>query len=182
MGKLGDLIKALSDAVTGGPRRGRTAVPATRTRPSRPDAGDSPGEAGPDATVEVDPNRIGPVRMSYSPRTDGTPDPGEIVWTWVPYEERDGRGKDRPVLVVAVEPGGTYLGVQLTSKDHDGEGDYVPIGAGGWDGEDRPSWVVLDRVLRVHEGGMRREASALPREAFVKVEQRLHQRYGWLTR
>jgi hypothetical protein len=41
--------------------------------------------------------------MGYSPETDGAPDPGEIVWTWVPFEEDDGRGKDRPVLVVAVE-------------------------------------------------------------------------------
>ena len=41
--------------------------------------------------------------MSYEPQTDGAPDPGEVVWTWVPFEENDGRGKDRPVLVVAVE-------------------------------------------------------------------------------
>jgi hypothetical protein len=116
-----------------------------------------PGESGPDATAEVDPHRIGPVRMSYSPQTDGAPDPGEVVWTWVPFEENDGRGKDRPVLVVAAEPAGTYLAVQLTSKDHDGEGDFISVGAGGWDGGHRPSWVSLDRVIRVHEGGMRRE-------------------------
>ena len=91
--------------------------------------------------------------MSYSPRTDGAPDPGEVVWTWVPYEENDGRGKDRLVPVVAVESAGSYLAVQLTSKDHDGEGDFVPVGAGGWDGEHRPSWVNLDRVIRVREGG-----------------------------
>ena len=117
--------------------------------------------------------------MSYSPHTDGAPDPGEIVWTWVPFEENDGRGKDRPVLVVAVESAGTYLAVQLTSKDHDGQGDYVSVGAGRWDGEHRPSWVNLDRVIRVHEGGMRREAAALPREPFERVAGRLHQRYGW---
>jgi hypothetical protein len=64
-------------------------------------------------------------------QTDGVPDPGEVVWTWVPFEENDGRGKDRPVLVVAVESAGTYLAVQLTSKDHDGEGDFVSVGAGG---------------------------------------------------
>jgi hypothetical protein len=138
-----------------------------------------PGEFGPDATTEVDPHRIGPVRMSYSPQTDGAPDPGEIVWTWVPFEENDGRGKDRPVLVVAAESAGTFLAVQLTSKDHDGKGDFVPIGAGGWDGEHRPSWVNLDRVIRVREGGMRREAAALPREPFERVTKRLHQRYGW---
>jgi len=34
-------------------------------------------------------------------------------------------------------------------------------------------------VIRVHEGGMRREASALPREPFERVTDRLRQRYGW---
>jgi PemK-like, MazF-like toxin of type II toxin-antitoxin system len=150
-----------------------------QARSSCADAEVSPGEFGPDATVEVDPHRIGPVRMSYSPHMDGAPDPGEVAWTWVPFEEHDGRGKDRPVLVVAVESAGTYLAVQLTSKAHDGEGDFVSVGAGGWDGEHRPSWVNLDRVIRVHEGGMRREAAALPREPFERVTGRLHQRYGW---
>ena len=150
-----------------------------RARSSGADAEVLPGESGPDATAEVDSHRIGPVRMSYSPQTDGTPGPGEVVWTWVPFEENDGRGKDRPVLVVAAEPAGTYLAVQLTSKDHNGEGDFVSVGAGGWDGEHRPSWVNLDRVIRVHEGGMRREAAALPREPFERVTGRLQQRYGW---
>jgi len=53
--------------------------------------------------------------MSYSPVRDGNPDPGEIVWTWVPFEENNGQGKDRPVLVVAAEKNGTLLAVQLTS-------------------------------------------------------------------
>jgi hypothetical protein len=185
MGLLGDLIRTVSDAVTGGRRRGRAPSRESgqrgerRARPSGADAEVSPGEFGPDATTEVDPHRIGPVRMSYSPQPDGAPDPGEIVWTWVPFEENDGRGKDRPVLVVAVESAGTFLAVQLTSKDHDGEGDFVPIGAGGWDGGHRPSWVNLDRVIRVREGGMRREAAALQREPFERVTKRLHQRYGW---
>jgi len=180
MGLLGDLIKTVSDAVTTGRRgSGAPSREARRARSSRADADFPPGEFGPEATVEVDPHRIGPVRMSYSPQTDGAPDPGEVVWTWVPFEENDGRGKDRPVLVVAVESAGTCLAVQLTSKDHDGEGDYVSVGAGGWDGEHRPSWVNLDRVIRVHEGGMRREAAALPREPFERVTGRLRQRYGW---
>jgi PemK-like, MazF-like toxin of type II toxin-antitoxin system len=206
MGLLGDLIKTVSDVMTSGRRRGGAPSreagrkdgrrPAARSSSSSPaaahrdpvreparssgaDAEVLPGESGPDATVEVDPHRVGPVRMSYSPQADRAPDPGEVVWTWVPFEENDGRGKDRPVLVVAVEPAGTYLAVQLTSKDHDGEGDFVSVGAGGWDGEHRPSWVNLDRVIRVHEGGMRREAAALPREPFEQVTDRLQQRYGW---
>src|SRR6188474_2899857 len=42
----------------------------------------------------------GKVKAEYAPRADGKPDPGEIVWTWVPYEEDHTRGKDRPVLIV----------------------------------------------------------------------------------
>ena len=178
MGFLGDLIKTLSDAMTGGRKQRGGPAPAPGEARS-PGEAPSPGEYGSDATVEVDPQRIGPVRTAYCPRTDGAPDPGEVVWTWVPFQENDGRGKDRPVLVVAAEPAGTYLAVQLTSKNHDGDGEYVPVGVGGWDGERRPSWVDLDRVIRVHEGGMRREAAALAREPFERVTDRLHQRYGW---
>jgi hypothetical protein len=116
--------------------------------------------------------------MTYVPSTDGNPDPGEIVWTWVPYEERDGRGKDRPVLLVASEPGGTALALQLTSKPHNGN-DFVAIGTGRWDGEGRASWVALDRVFRVHPDGMRREAAALDATSFRMVADALASRYGW---
>lgn len=142
----------------------------------------SPGRHGPEATVEVDPKRVGRVSMSYSPSTDGNPDPGEIVWTWVPYEERDGRGKDRPVLIVATERNGALLAAQLTSKSHDGESDYVLIGAGKWDSEGRTSWVNLDRIFRVHPSGMRREAASLDSKRFQVVARALHARYGWTER
>lgn len=139
----------------------------------------SPGREGATATVEADPRRVGAVRTEYAPEKDGDPDPGEIVWTWVPYEENDGRGKDRPVLVVARERAGTLLAVQLTSKDRRGDNDFVAIGTGPWDREERPSWVAVDRVLRVHEAGMRREACALDRGRFNLVVLRLRERYGW---
>ncbi|MGW0914470.1 type II toxin-antitoxin system PemK/MazF family toxin [Streptomyces sp. NPDC002784] len=138
-----------------------------------------PGRQGPFATVEADPREVGRVRTEYSPAHDGDPDPGEIVWTWVPYEENDGRGKDRPVLVVAGEPGGTVLAVQLSSKRHDAHRDWVAIGRGPWDRSGRDSWVAVDRVLRLHERGMRREACALDRMRFNAVRHRLRERYGW---
>jgi hypothetical protein len=154
--------------------------PPTGSRPAAPSGQpSSPGQTGPTATVEVDPRQIGAVRMTYSPSTDGAPDPGEVVWTWVPFEERDGRGKDRPVLVVAAEKGGTYLAVQLTSKSHQGDAEFVPIGSGKWDSSGRPSWVNVDRVFRLHPGGMRRETAGLPPAAYAAVETRLRQRYGW---
>lgn len=147
---------------------------------SRADASpDLPGSTGPAATTEADPAHVGPVRTSYAPNRDGDPDPGEVVWTWVPFEENDGRGKDRPVLVVAREAAGTLLAVQLSSKQHDHDREWVPIGVGPWDGAGRESWVDLDRVLRVHEAGMRREACALDRPRFDQVVRRLRERYGW---
>jgi hypothetical protein len=138
-----------------------------------------PGAAGPYATTEAAPHDVGPVRTSYAPDHDGDPDPGEIVWTWVPFEENDGRGKDRPVLVVAREAGGTLLAVQLSSKRHDHDREWVPIGTGPWDREGRESWVSVDRVLRLHEQGMRREACALDRGRFQLVADRLRELYGW---
>ncbi|MFJ2017721.1 type II toxin-antitoxin system PemK/MazF family toxin [Streptomyces nodosus] len=146
---------------------------------------DVPGRYGPSATTEADPHDVGPVRTEYAPAHDGDPDPGEIVWTWVPFEENDGRGKDRPVLVVAREAAGTLLAVQLTSKRHDGthaHGDprhWVPIGHGPWDRSERDSWVYIERVIRVHDAGMRREACALDRGRFNLVVHHLQERYGW---
>lgn len=117
--------------------------------------------------------------MSYSPTLDAEPDPGEVVWTWVPYEENDGRGKDRPVIIVAGEKGGSFLAVQLTSKAHDDDGDFVELGAGPWDSEARPSWANIDRVFRVWPEGVRREAAALDALRYTRVQSALARRYGW---
>ncbi len=184
---LSSLASALSGAVRGALRTGSARGAGSRGRgPGRRRNGEEapPGRYGADATVEVDPRSIGPVRMAYHPTRDGDPDPGEIVWTWVPFEENDGRGKDRPVLVVAAEqarPGRTptVLAVQLTSRDHSDDADFVSIGAGSWDGEHRPSWVNIDRVMRVHPTGMRREAAALDEAGYGRVEAALRRRYGW---
>ncbi len=147
-------------------------------RTPRPGPEASPGRYGGSATVQIDPRRVGRVDIAYNPAMDGDADPGEIVWTWVPYEENDGRGKDRPVLVVAREPGGTVLGLQLTSKPHDDTGD-VAIGAGAWDSAGRPSWVRLERVFRLHQAGVRREAVALDAARFALVARELSRRFGW---
>ncbi|OEU88403.1 growth inhibitor PemK [Streptomyces abyssalis] len=138
-----------------------------------------PGRSGHAATQEVEPADVGRVRTAYAPDPDGDPDPGEIVWTWVPYEEDDGRGKDRPVLIVAREDRGTVLGVQLTSRERDGQAGWLPLGTGPWDRSGRDSWVGTERVLRVHPDGMRREACALDRARFNRVVHRLQQIYAW---
>ncbi len=143
------------------------------------DTGDRPGQTGPGATVEVPPPGRAALTLSYAPSLDGDPDAGEIVWTWVPYDERDGRGKDRPVLVIARADEDSVYAVRLTSKSHDGDRDYLAIGAGEWDPQARPSWVDVEQIYLVHAAGMRREASILDPARFRRVTTALQDRYGW---
>jgi hypothetical protein len=118
-------------------------------------------------------------RVSYAPDLDGRADPGEIVWTWVVYEEDSSRGKDRPVLVVGRD-GNTLLGLMLSSQErHGADRGWVGIGSGSWDHEGRASWVRLDRVLDVPEEGIRREGAILDRETFEVVAARLRSQYSW---
>lgn len=117
--------------------------------------------------------------IAYAPDLDGAADPGEIVWAWVAFEESDGRGKDRPVLVVGRD-GDDLLGLMLSSRpDRAGDPQWISIGSGGWDREGRESFVRLDRVLQVGEHGIRREGSVLDRERFDRVAAQLRGRYGW---
>ena len=118
-------------------------------------------------------------RLVYAPDLDGRADPGEVVWTWVVYEDDPSRGKDRPVLVVGRDRR-TLLGLMLSSQErHRNEHEWVGIGSGPWDYEARPSWVRLDRVLDVPEEGIRREGAILERETFEIVAARLRRDYSW---
>ena len=118
-------------------------------------------------------------RVMYAPDLDGKADPGEIVWTWVVYEDDPTRGKDRPVLVVGRDRH-TLLGLMLSSQvHHQGESDWIGIGAGSWDYEGRASWVRLDRVLDVPEEGIRREGAILERDKFEVIAARLRAGYSW---
>lgn len=118
-------------------------------------------------------------RIVYSPSLDGKADPGEVVWTWVVYEDDPTQGKDRPVLVVGRNRS-TLLGLMLSSKEHHGDDkNWIGIGSGDWDYEGRASWVRLDRVLDVPEEGIRREGAIMPRETFDIVATRLRAQYSW---
>ncbi|BBN47549.1 type II toxin-antitoxin system PemK/MazF family toxin [Mycobacterium avium] len=118
-------------------------------------------------------------KLVYAPKLDGRADPGEIVWTWVVYEDDPSRGKDRPVLVVGRDRS-TLLGLMVSSQErHAADPEWVGIGSGSWDYEGRPSWVRLDRVLVVPEEGIRREGAILDREVFDVVAARLRAQYAW---
>lgn len=174
---LSRLVRASARALT--PKASRTSAPKTsrRTDPAR--GGAEPGQQRGTETREVAPRARGALRITYAPNRDGDPDAGEIVWTWVPYSENDGRGKDRPVLVIARESVDRVYVVRLTSKDRDGDRDYLPIGSWEWDAQRRPSWVDIEQIYSVHATGMRREAAALDLDRFVRVASALQKRYGW---
>ena len=112
----------------------------------------------------------------YAPEIDGEPDPGEVVWAWVSYEEDASQGKDRPVLLLAPQDT-QWLGLMLTSQDHDRDAaeearygrHWMGVGSGGWDREGRPSEVRLDRLLVLPADTIRREGSALEQAVFEQV-------------
>ncbi|MCL8025094.1 type II toxin-antitoxin system PemK/MazF family toxin [Nocardioides bruguierae] len=124
------------------------------------------------------------LKVSYAPRPDGKPDPGEVVWAWVTYEEDPRQGKDRPVLLVARDRKRLY-GLMLTSQDHDRDATqearwgryWMDVGSGAWDRQRRPSEVRLDRLIELEETSVRREGAALERvrfEAVVTEARRFH--------
>ncbi len=166
-GRLGTALMGLLD------RRSGIAGPVGRRermrRAQRP-AGAQPGD--PD--------------LAYGPRQDGRPDPGEVVWAWVPYDEGDGRGKDRPVLVIGRQ-GTDLLGLLLTSQDHDRDAAeearngrvWTDIGSGAWDARGRPSEVRLDRLLVLRPAAVRREGAALDRVRFDRVVAEARRVQGW---
>jgi hypothetical protein len=128
----------------------------------------------------------GVASLEYAPVADDRPDPGEVVWAWVPYEEDPRRGKDRPALVVGRD-GEHLLAFMLTSKDHDRDKaaearhgrHWVDLGAGAWDGTGRPSEVRVDRVLRLDATAVRRVGAVLDRPRYDAVTGEARRVLGW---
>ncbi len=152
----------------------RAATRATSKRGSGGGRASSEQVPGPGADYPGD--YTGPLDLVYAPHPDGRPDPGEVVWTWVPYEEDHSQGKDRPVLLVGRDDP-WLLALQLTSQDHDRDEEqerragriWVDIGSGAWDSRGRPSEVRVNRVIRVDPDAVRREGAVLARERFDEV-------------
>jgi hypothetical protein len=145
-----------------GPQRVPRQTTPTRREPARPTAFPVSGR-----------------RLVYCPQPDGQADPGEVVWTWVRYEDEPDQGKDRPVLVVGRE-GNVLLGLMLSSRSaRAGQRHWMALGPGAWDRQARPSWIRLDRVLEVDEDGIRREGAVLDRRRFDSVATVLRSEYGW---
>ncbi|GAA3279983.1 type II toxin-antitoxin system PemK/MazF family toxin [Paenarthrobacter aurescens] len=151
--------------------------------PSRASGQSSARQRSRQAVVERQPGSYpgdfqGKASVRYSPTPDGQPDPGEIVWSWVPYEEDHTQGKDRPVLLIGRD-GQWLLGLMLTSRDHDNgsrAGDYIDIGTGSWDRQGRPSEINVGRIIRLDPHAIRREGAVLEKSRFQEIAKALQAR------
>ncbi len=123
----------------------------------------------------------GAIAVAYAPQRDGDADPGEVVWSWVAYEDDPSQGKDRPVLVLGWD-GPLLAAVPLSSKDHGSRDDaheWVPVGTGGWDREARASYADASRLLRIDPTAVRREGAALDEARFHQVAARVAELHDW---
>ncbi|WP_216900544.1 type II toxin-antitoxin system PemK/MazF family toxin [Nocardia alni] len=158
------LVGRMQRATTRDRSRGRRRAPAIAVRPA--------------ASSPV-PTRERARQVVYCPHLDGRADPGEIVWTWVPFEEDPSEGKDRPVLVVGRDDT-TLLGLLLSpTPTHTPAHRWIDIGSGPWDYESRTTWVRLDHILDVPEEGIRREGAILPLKTYDLVAHLLCREYHW---
>ncbi|CAI3798456.1 hypothetical protein NKCBBBOE_02081 [Pseudarthrobacter sp. MM222] len=164
--------------------RGKRPAPQGKQAPARAKAAPRPGKpaVATRTAAKYPADFQGTAAVRYAPSPNGLPEPGEVVWTWVPYEEDHSQGKDRPVLLVG-NTGDYLLGLMLTSKDHDRDGrdadDYVDIGTGDWDRQGRPSEAKMDRILQVNPADIRREGAILDAGRFNLVATALRTRHGW---
>jgi hypothetical protein len=115
------------------------------------------------------------VRVEYSPSLDGDPDPGEVVWVFVPFEEDPTQGKDRPLVVIG-RRGNKLVGIPLTTKRHDNEA-QLEVGTGDWDSQHRVSYARLWRMMDIEPDAMRREGAVLDAKRFELLVRAVDEHY-----
>jgi len=151
------------------------AVVVARKRPAGP-RGTGPRGTGPRkaGTGKTGPRKTAP---KPAPPKRGTtpvagPQPGEIWWADVPYEDGTGH-KIRPCLVL--RSGAKHREVlKITSQDQSDRNDHVVIPTRTWDADaDHDSWLDLTGPIRVPLGGFQDRAGTLDAKIWQKVR-RLH--------
>ena len=161
------------EARTSGSSAPKPSAPKSSTAKSSAPKPSAPASTGASDGSDYPGDYRDMINFEYSPSLDGDADPGEIVWTWVPFEEDHSQGKDRPVLLVGRD-GEYLLALMMTSKDHNNrehaDSNYLDIGSGPWDPQGRASEVKLNRVIRVRPDSMRREGAIMPEDTFRLIE------------
>ena len=170
---------------------GRSSASAPKPRPASSPKTPATPKVAASRDVHISGNQVWDVarrglpEFSYQPVADNDADPGEVVWTWISYEEDPTQGKDRPVVVLA-RTGSDVVVAQLTSKNHDIDREqeahwgryWLAIGAGDWDPQGRVSSVRLDRLLLVSKRDVRREGATLDRATYNKVVTAIAKHWG----
>ena len=150
---------------------GRSSASAPKPRPTSTPKTPATPKVAASRDVHISGNQVWDVarrglpEFSYQPVADNDADPGEVVWTWISYEE---------------DP------TQLTSKNHDIDREqeahwgryWLAIGAGDWDPQGRVSSVRLDRLLLVSQRDVRREGATLDRATYNKVVTAIAKHWG----
>jgi hypothetical protein len=120
---------------------------------SRPQAGPRPGtrpRPSPPPTAKARPAKTKPTKgkpAKGKPATTG-PQPGEIWWADVPYEDYSGH-KVRPCVVLRTG-GGFREVLKITSQDQSHRDDHVRIPTKTWDaGADHDSYLDLTGPVKV---------------------------------
>ncbi|MCX4762464.1 type II toxin-antitoxin system PemK/MazF family toxin [Streptomyces sp. NBC_01275] len=90
----------------------------------------------------------------------GRPQPAEIWWANVPFEDGPGK-KDRPCLVLGVR-GKRVTVAKITSKYHDDRAGVIPLPPGAvGDAQGRPSFLETDELRQIPVGDFRRRVGVV---------------------
>ncbi len=93
-------------------------------------------------------------------RVVARPQPAEIWWASVPFEDGPG-GKDRPCLVLSVR-GRRATVAKITSKYHDERAGVIPLPPGAvGDAQGRASFLETDELRDVPMGDFRRRVGVV---------------------
>ncbi|MFD6426613.1 type II toxin-antitoxin system PemK/MazF family toxin [Streptomyces sp. NPDC060198] len=96
------------------------------------------------------------------------PEPGEIWWAEVPYEDGPG-SKDRPCLVLSVRSDRAVV-AKITSKHHEERPGVIALPAGTVDdAQGRRSFLETNELRDVAVGGFRRRVGRVDAELWGRV-------------
>lgn len=141
----------------------RSRTKAGGTRPGRP-AGKRP-KPGPPTKATTKPGRTKPGKADKT-----GPQPGEIWWADVPYEDYSGH-KIRPCVVLRTGNGIREV-LKITSQDQSDRSDHVRIPTKTWDsGADHDSYLDLTGPVKVPVAKFDDRAGSLDPAIWRKVRQ-----------